>query len=527
MTTPELAHRRACERWSNRILILAMLGIACLTLFPFEVRLPLPQAFARSPFYLGGSDKPLHSVDFFLNVLLFVPFGFGISAQVRKRGGNAWIALVLSVAAGAFVSYLVELAQLYIPGRDSGWDDVISNTTGAFVGALFFALGGAAFLEEFSKGADSVERWLTGPRAALVLVAYFAGVFGLTAHLQNKTRLSNWNTQAFLCVGNDASGGTPWRGQVFLLQFWDRALPEKEIRELGHSAAGADLDSGPLASYDFAGTPPYQDQKNLLPPLDLMPAPPQRVNAGASGPSYPPWLRTESPVEPLAGKIKTSNHFTVHVVCSPEITKNAGGRIVSLSQSTDNVNFHFRQDGANLVIWILDPLSLGRSQLAWTVRRVFEPGKTRDIVLAYDGSDAFLYVDGARVPRNYRLSPGAGFIRAITLISTPELGGYVILYELLVFLSAGALVGLEAPKWFRQGISGFWIPALWLVIPAVLLEILQVAMSGRRIWFENITLSVIFGVAGILLMNADRGNYQNSEETPQIASQEIGVPGSR
>ena len=53
-----------------------------------------------------------------------------------------------------------------------------------------------------------------------------------------------------------------------------------------------------------------------------------------------------------------------------------------------------------LVFWFRNPLSETRSVLAWYVRGVFEAGKTRDIVASYDGSDAFLYLDGNRVPQN-------------------------------------------------------------------------------------------------------------------------------
>ena len=45
--------------------------------------------------------------------------------------------------------------------------------------------------------------------------------------------------------------------------------------------------------------------------------------------------------------------------------------------------------------------------------------------------------------------------------------------------------------------------ALGWVLPAVLLEILLAGMSGRRIWIGNIAISLVFGLAGMLLINAD------------------------
>jgi hypothetical protein len=143
------------------------------------------------------------------------------------------------------------------------------------------------------------------------------------------------------------------------------------------------------------------------------------------------------------------------------------------------------------------------------VPSAFEAGKARDIVASYDGSDAFIYLDGKRVPQTYRLSPGARLMRRFIFIQTADLEAYVIIYETFIFLPAGLLIGVAARKKSRQKISDRWMLALGWVLPAVLLEILLAAVSGRRIWAGNIALSLVFGLAGILLVNADR-RYKTS-----------------
>src|SRR5579863_4658803 len=168
MRTPDLPHQQACAAWSNRILILSLLGIACLTLFPFHFRSAAIQVPSRSPFLLGAPAKPVDSLDFFLNVLLFVPFGFGLSARAHKRGGNRRSAFLLALAAGASLSYTVELLQLYIPARDSGWGDVISNTTGSVAGYLLFELCGGAVLQAMSNLEELLEGWLSPLRVVLL-----------------------------------------------------------------------------------------------------------------------------------------------------------------------------------------------------------------------------------------------------------------------------------------------------------------------------------------------------------------------
>jgi VanZ family protein len=513
MRNLDLPHRQACAEWSNRILILSLLGIVYLTFFPFRFNFAPAHAFHYYPILLGMTGKRPTHIDYFLNVLVFVPLGFGLSAKLRKRGSGRWTSLLGALVVGAVVSYVVEFVQFYIPGRDSGWDDVIFNTVGSVVGFFLFALCGGVLLEELSNWEDSFAYWLSPRRAALLLAAYFAIWFGVSVFLQNKTRLSDWDPQYILFVGNDASGQNPWKGQILLLQFWNRALPEQAIQRLAGRGSVEDSSAGLLGSYDFTGSPPYRDQRNYLPPLSRSSEQPQFTSAHASELDARSWLRTQSPVENLARDTNKTSQFTVHVVCAPATTRNAIGRIVSQSQTADLANFQLWQEGANLVFWFRSPMTETRAALAWTVRDVFEAGKVRDIVASYDGSDAYIYVDGHRVPRTYRLSPGAGFMQYFFPIKTSELQAYTMVYQTVVFLPAGLLLALTIRKSSGEKIQEVWLVVLSGVIPALLLEVLLSVMSGRRIWAGNIALSLIFGMAGILLMNADRG-FKPSPNAP-------------
>lgn len=504
MNIPDLPRRQASAEWSNRILILSLLGIAYLTLFPFKFDFTAAYVLHRFPFLLQSSLKRIMYLDFFLNVLLFVPFGFGVSAQACKRGGNRWVSVFLALLAGAGVSYTVEVLQFYIPARDSGWEDVISNTLGSVTGFLLFELCGSAILEKTSNLEDLFEGWLSPRRAALVLAAYFATCFGISALLQIRTRLSNWDPQCILFVGNDASGQHPWGGQIKALQIWNRALSDKAIPQLIAGPSAEDERTGLLGSYDFTGSPPYRDRTNFLPELSWTPEQAQFANAGAVELDATSWLSSQFPVENLNQAIRKSSQFTVHIVCTPAAIQGVNGRIVSLSQAADSVNFHLRQEGPGLVFYFRNPLSARRSMLAWYVRGVFQAGQARDIVAIYDGSDAFLYLDGNRVPQTYRLGPGASLMHTFYFIRPLDLDGCVIVYETLLFLPAGLLIGAAVGKWSSQKIFVGWMLALGWVLPAVFLEVLLSGVSGRRIWIGNIGLSLVFGLAGMLLINADR-----------------------
>ena len=70
--------------------------------------------------------------DVLVNVILFAPLGVGLALLgIRTR---------TALLAGAFVSALIELAQLVIPGRDPSIGDVIVNAGGTMTGMAFVGI---------------------------------------------------------------------------------------------------------------------------------------------------------------------------------------------------------------------------------------------------------------------------------------------------------------------------------------------------------------------------------------------------
>ena len=499
--------RQSCAAWANRILILSLLGICYLTLFPFVLRIFPPRVLHKSAFLLGNSAKTPHSIDFFLNVLLFVPFGFGLSAQSRKRNATKWITFFIALGIGAATCYTVELLQYFIPSRDSGWDDVFSNTLGSVVGFFLFEFFSIPILEILSCWEEYFAEWISPKRTTLFLVLYFLTCFGISVVFQRETRLSNWDTQNLLFVGNDASGHDPWKGQVYLLQLWDRALPDKEMQGLSSGEIIDHASEGLLGSYSFINSaPPFEDMGHSLPMLDWYPKNPQEqgMDAGKLELDGKSWLTSNLPVEKFNRAVRKSSQFTIHVICEPAEIKNANGRIVSISQPADNVNMHLRQEGRSLVLWFRNPLSETHAILAWYIPAAFEANKTMDIVAAYNGADAFMYLNGERAPRAYRLTPGASIMHSFASIQTVALTGYSVVYETLIFLPAGVLIGLAARKCIAPAHPYRWMITLGIVLPAILLAILLAAVGGGKIWYRDILLAIFFGLAGILLVNADR-----------------------
>jgi glycopeptide antibiotics resistance protein len=76
-------------------------------------------------------SPPIRITDIVLNTLFYVPFG--LMYVRRSRSGSVWKA----VAAGALLSLATEVTQVYSHGRFPSTTDLICNTAGAYIGALW------------------------------------------------------------------------------------------------------------------------------------------------------------------------------------------------------------------------------------------------------------------------------------------------------------------------------------------------------------------------------------------------------
>ena len=150
-----------------------MLGLA----FIFAMTLtPQPQNVeqaARTPLWclLCGD---LAGMDILLNVILFVPLGFGLrlAGWPRRR-------VLLSAFA---LTFLIELTQyFFIPGRDATLSDILTNTTGGLVGMVL-----AERLPFVLRPEPRLARWLAGTAAAVWLSLQVVTAWGVGVSLPER-----------------------------------------------------------------------------------------------------------------------------------------------------------------------------------------------------------------------------------------------------------------------------------------------------------------------------------------------------
>jgi glycopeptide antibiotics resistance protein len=502
----ESRSRASSPSWSNRILIASAAGILFLTLFPFRFAVHTKLAGNASPFLLGTGEKYSGAFNAFLNVLLFIPFGFGLSEKLREKGKSQGATLVVTMLAGAVFSYVIEFIQIYIPMRDSGWEDVFTNATGCVFGFLLFELLGKSVLQAVSEVENRLETFLTPRRALLMLPLYFGFWFAVSVPLQKETQLTNWDPNSHLFVGNDAVGrlDRAWKGEVSRLELWDQALPDELAQKITAGDMVADATSNPLATYEFSSPPPVQDERRFLPELIWTPSAPDLPQSHALYLNGKSWLTSQAPVTWLVKDLQETKRFSVRVVCVPAEVEGSEGRIVSISRRQGQVDLAVRQEDANLVFWFRTPLSVRRALLAWDIPEIFARNQTRDILFSYDGSNLSLYIDGKKNPRMYQLTPGAGLAQLLRLVKPSELEGYNYIYYSLVFIPGGSLIGIAARRLSRQKLDEVLVPVIGLLMPAIFFELMLIWISGRTFAFGNLLLSILLAISGSLWINADR-----------------------
>ncbi|HWO28470.1 MAG TPA: VanZ family protein, partial [Candidatus Acidoferrum sp.] len=106
-----------------------------------DLRIPEYYFVLNEPFLEAPWDEFDPSWRYYKNVLIniggFVPLGFFFCAyfsSVRRLDR----AVIATIVFGALVSFTIEVLQAFLPTRDSGMTDIITNTLGTCIGALLY-----------------------------------------------------------------------------------------------------------------------------------------------------------------------------------------------------------------------------------------------------------------------------------------------------------------------------------------------------------------------------------------------------
>jgi VanZ family protein len=100
----------------------------------------IPYKSILKPFWSEYSPDREYVNDLIRNVAGFMPLGFLLGAYLSKKTG--WPKAILVVMLyGGLLSFTIEVLQAFIPERNSGTTDILTNTAGAMLGAIAWKAG--------------------------------------------------------------------------------------------------------------------------------------------------------------------------------------------------------------------------------------------------------------------------------------------------------------------------------------------------------------------------------------------------
>ena len=105
---------------------------------PHSFRIPF-KPFLKAPWREFHFNRS-YLRDVLINVSGFVPFGF-FFCMYFSSGRTNRKAVLATIVLGAAFSLTIEILQWYIPMRDSGTTDILTNTLGTALGALLYRSG--------------------------------------------------------------------------------------------------------------------------------------------------------------------------------------------------------------------------------------------------------------------------------------------------------------------------------------------------------------------------------------------------
>ncbi len=477
-----------------RLLIVWVVFVAAGALAPFDFGSTTPvHAHSFKVFQSGTYERD--PIDFLVNVLLFVPFGAIVEGELRRRSVLPVRRIVAIALAALAISITIEWLQQFVPSRDSSLIDVIANTLGAVAGifaARRFADDLTARIRRQRERTSTVEL-----AAALAVVLMVSLLF--SGALQARSRLTNWNVDYPLLIGNERTGDRPWHGRVFSVTITDEAAERAAMRRFAADGGTIAMPGRTVAAFTLNGSGPFKDRSGHLPMLAWTAAAPSPSPSGVALTGHP-WLQSEGPAVRLTSALQDSNAFSIRIVCAAdEIDQDGPARILSNSVSPYSRNFTLGQQGSDLVIRLRTPRTgLNGYPLETFVEGAFATTAVRDIVVSYDGATILAAVarDNNLVQTAY--TPATAMAPIISEMSSirvraSQLAALNVAYIASMFVIPGILVAVLG----RSRRIQLTLFAAYLAATSILFEATLVAASGRP--FELLNLIETAAIGALVL----------------------------
>lgn len=493
------------EQWALGIVACSILLVLVTTLFPFNFS--FKDGFAIKEI-VNNFNNQSNLIDWLGNILLFVPFGFGVAGLSQKSKLRGIAALIGVVLASFCLSLTVEILQVFLPGREPTFSDLLLNSVSGVLGLLCFNRWRAKVLSQSSASVTQITKRLSLKYLTVGLLGYLTLAVVISLTLQTGTSLSNWDENFPLLLGNELTGDRPWQGYISEISIVNRAISQDEVASLfSDKSFSATVEDSVLAYYQLIGKGKYQDQTEQLP--DLAWQGEYRVAEETEGVLFSPshWLTTTEPVTLITQKLRETSQFTLSTTIATANTTQMGlARIVSLSGSPYHRNFTLAQEGKDLILRLRTPLTgENGTNPQMMIPDVFVDTDFHHLIITYDGSVLQFYVD--QLSRLYSVDLKSGLSLFYLLqfphwndsFNVPKIDIYRIVYYGIIFVPLGVIISIISSMLSKSVILYSLFIVGGILLPTLIIESILALDNSRGISQENLLISILITIVTMLI----------------------------
>lgn len=492
-----------------RIIIVNAVIIVIFTLLPFNFRIPPNlDLYADLSWQEWATQfkRTVSSSDIIANILLFMPLGFAGTAFLSRHGllrvrsdrtnKSILASMLMCVAAGFFLSLGVEFGQIFLISREASTIDLTTNSLGTLIGSVMFfilIIGRPRYEKSFARFNFLTLRSSKFKVTSFLWIAYLTLMVVLLVHVQDLTKLSNWEPDYPLLIGNEATRDRPWKGQIDNFCIANQAFSRSQIDGFWQSQdfCSALTNASTFSSaYDFNEVrSAYPDLNGQLPSLEIQTHDPAKIinSKGVISPNR--WFKTPDAVVKLNNELQTSSQFTLFTkMATNSLNQRGPARIISLSQDAFWRNLTLAQWHEDLSLRVRMPLT-GTNGKRPEIRlnKFFRDTQTHQLAIAYDGMRMHFYLDQIQNQESLYLGSEAALfwsffsLFADKMYLNPDLDLWnKLTYYLVIFAPLGILWGILFNLLQIRSRAYLSLVLSGLIVPPLLIEGLIATMN--RVW---------------------------------------------
>ncbi len=289
--------------------------------------------------------------DFLENLLLFLPLGSILFFWLEPIPTSKPNKVVIAACGAGLLSFTIETAQTFMPGRSTQLADLLANVLG---GALGYGLSRMVVTQ------GGFLSWLSAHRRRLIggtLILYVGFLGSYVLPIGNAERLDEWDPDYHFAIDNEVTLDRPWLGRLFFVSLYDRALSAEEIflafRAGPQDADGVQVKLAAITSYCFCEGRDtiVHDRAAFVPPMDLEMIDGNAIwhPEGGLELEAPTILRTRERPTKIYERFVASGSFSVATWIAPKDVQQGGpARIISFSIDPFARNFTLGQSRSEI-----------------------------------------------------------------------------------------------------------------------------------------------------------------------------------